>query len=268
MGASCLTPRYDTPTILAKLGLKEYEAKVYSALAALGPASATSIFKASGVPRNKIYEALDALSERGFVDAEPGRPTIYRAKSPVEVVEELRRSYSLLCEEAISKLSKLTDLQGEKDLELTWTVRGQSNVRNKVVEMIDGAKRYVYLNHRSTEFLLPLTDSLLAAGKRGVLIKCTISEWSRPLLEKLGDIVEFWRPLPTSMVSGIIENRQTMIALVIVDDRESFTIHAGGAESDNFGIWLGVPALAAMQKRVVDEILRDSERLLLNGPKG
>jgi sugar-specific transcriptional regulator TrmB len=263
-----LTPRYDTATILAKLGLKEYEAKVYSALVALGPASATSIFRVSGVPRNKIYEALDALSQRGFVDAEPGRPTIYKGKSPVEVVEELRRSYSLLCEEAMSKLSRLSNLHREKDLELTWTVRGQSNVRNKVVEMIDGAKRYVYLNHRIAEFFLSLTDSLVAARKRGVLVKCAIPERSAPLLEKLGDIVEFWRPLPNSMASVIIGMRQTMVGLVIVDDRESFImIQARGAESDNFGIWLGVPPLAVMQKRVVDEILRDSERFLLNDPK-
>jgi hypothetical protein len=41
-----------------------------------------------------------------------------------------------------------------------------------------------------------------------------------------------------------------MVGLVIVDDRESFMMHAGRAESDNFGIWLGVPAVAAMHKRV------------------
>jgi len=250
--------------MLVKLGFREYEAKVYSALAALGPASATTIFSVSGVPRNKVYETLDDLSKRGFVEIEPGRPTIYRAGSPVEVVEELRKSYSLLCDKAIGKLNSLSSLRREKDLELTWTIRGQRNVRNKLVQMIDGARQYVYLYHGTPEFLLSLADSLTAAKKRGVLIKSSMLESSARVLEKLGDIVEFWRPPRASILSGIMKTRQAMERLVIVDDRESFMIQAGRNESDEIGIWLGVPALATMQKRVLDEILRNSERFQLS----
>ena len=54
----------DNLQLLRKLGLTEYESKVYLALATLGPSTVRDVVRESKVPRNKAYEALDNLVKK------------------------------------------------------------------------------------------------------------------------------------------------------------------------------------------------------------
>jgi sugar-specific transcriptional regulator TrmB len=53
---------------LTRLGLTQYQGRVFLILAELGIATAKDVTKQSGVPRPKVYEALDALQEMGLVN--------------------------------------------------------------------------------------------------------------------------------------------------------------------------------------------------------
>ena len=87
---------------LKKIGLTEYEAKAYAALAGLGEATARDIHEASEVPRTRIYDILRELTDKGFVEFIEGSPTYYRAAEPDRVLDRIRDEF----EEAIY----LTDL--------------------------------------------------------------------------------------------------------------------------------------------------------------
>jgi len=50
---------------LKKLGLSEYEAKVYVTLVGLGKATAREN-EASGVPRTRVYDVIEKLAFQGF----------------------------------------------------------------------------------------------------------------------------------------------------------------------------------------------------------
>lgn len=85
--------------LLTKIGFSQYSAKAYIALVQLGRASAPDISTVSGVPKPKIYEALDDLYKKGFVGkVEDSKPTIYFAYSPVEKMNEWLSQFSELGE--------------------------------------------------------------------------------------------------------------------------------------------------------------------------
>lgn len=78
---------------LMLLGLTQYEAQAYIALVVLQRATAAKIAEESKIPRPKVYEALDSLERKGFILSIAGTPVTYIAKSPKEVIANLKRYY-------------------------------------------------------------------------------------------------------------------------------------------------------------------------------
>lgn len=75
---------------LRELGLNAYEARVYVTLLGKDSFSATQIADYSGVPRQRIYDILAALAERGLVINRPGRKgNTYTAVSPRKALRGL-----------------------------------------------------------------------------------------------------------------------------------------------------------------------------------
>jgi len=130
---------------LVKLGFKEYQAKVYRALAALGQASATQVHKASGVPRPRVYDTLDELVKIGAVNFQRSRPIIYKAVDPTAVVERLRKTYLQAGDETIEELGRLSIQQSEKGFERLRVLKGEENIQSKVRQMIEETRKELYL---------------------------------------------------------------------------------------------------------------------------
>jgi sugar-specific transcriptional regulator TrmB len=68
--------------MLRGYGLCGYEAKAYFALLVTGDSKAEQLARKSSVPQSKIYEILESLNDKGFVElVEDERPIVYRAVS-------------------------------------------------------------------------------------------------------------------------------------------------------------------------------------------
>lgn len=76
---------------LVELGLTLNEARAYSALLQLGTATATEIARTAGVPRQKVYETLRALEERGFLRTAAAGVTAHIPVPPTEALGALLR---------------------------------------------------------------------------------------------------------------------------------------------------------------------------------
>jgi sugar-specific transcriptional regulator TrmB len=75
---------------LCAFGLSSYEDRAYRALLGLGPATAHEIAAESGVPKGRIYDALNGLESRDAVRSQTGsRPKRYVAVEPDTVVDRL-----------------------------------------------------------------------------------------------------------------------------------------------------------------------------------
>ena len=92
---------------LTQLGLNVYEAKAYTALLGKESFSATQVADISGVPRQRIYDILSSLVERGLAISRPGRHgTKYAAVSP-------KSALSALLEREQQRLSRLETMTNE-----------------------------------------------------------------------------------------------------------------------------------------------------------
>jgi sugar-specific transcriptional regulator TrmB len=74
---------------LTRLGLTQYESKAYLALIRRGSSTAAEVARIAGVPRQRIYDVLASLVERGFASTRPGRVVNYVASPPEAAIQRL-----------------------------------------------------------------------------------------------------------------------------------------------------------------------------------
>src|SRR5436853_7739155 len=74
---------------LTKLGLTMYEAKAYLALIRRGSSTAAEVARLAGVPRQRIYDVLATLVEKGLALTKPGRVVKYSAAAPELAIERI-----------------------------------------------------------------------------------------------------------------------------------------------------------------------------------
>jgi HTH-type transcriptional regulator, sugar sensing transcriptional regulator len=96
---------------LVRLGLTTYEAKAYLGLITRDSATAAQVARLAGVPRQRIYDVLAALVEKGLAAARPGRVVKYAGVAPDRALERLlsdhRRRISALEHEARETIDAL-----------------------------------------------------------------------------------------------------------------------------------------------------------------
>jgi sugar-specific transcriptional regulator TrmB len=74
---------------LGRLGLTGYEAKAYMALIRRDSFTAAQLARQAGLPRQRIYDVLGRLVERGLAAARPGRVVQFAATPPDVAIETL-----------------------------------------------------------------------------------------------------------------------------------------------------------------------------------
>jgi hypothetical protein len=74
---------------LVALGLTSYEAKVYLALIQRESFAAAEVATVAQVPRQRVYDVLNSLVQRGLARGRPGPVTRYSATAPDAAVERL-----------------------------------------------------------------------------------------------------------------------------------------------------------------------------------
>lgn len=97
---------------LVALGLTRYEATAYLALLRRRRASGAEVARLGSLPRQRVYDVLDALVARGLVTVEPGRPSTYSPVAPQDAVSLLlddhRERLERLEGEAVEAVGRLT----------------------------------------------------------------------------------------------------------------------------------------------------------------
>jgi HTH-type transcriptional regulator, sugar sensing transcriptional regulator len=74
---------------LVRLGLTTYEARAYLALVRREAYTAAQVARQSGVPRQRIYDVLGTLVEKGLASTRPGNVVKYAAIAPDLAIERL-----------------------------------------------------------------------------------------------------------------------------------------------------------------------------------
>jgi len=138
---------------LRQLGLNQYEAKAYYALANFGVHTAGELAERAELPRPRIYDVLTELQTKGFVLIQQGRPVKYAALPIGEAVKTLTKQRQTGLEEELEKIGdigkrlslkiKAQPAPAASADEAIWTLKGREAIYSKISSMIANAKQHV-----------------------------------------------------------------------------------------------------------------------------
>jgi sugar-specific transcriptional regulator TrmB len=231
---------------LKKFGLTDYEAKAYAALASLGISSVTEVSQLCDVPRSNLYAVLEKLSSIGFVEIQKGRPILFKARHPREVLEETEKQKVRELSDARKFLTKelektINKQKTNAEPTLVWGVRGHEAIMTKIGEMIKRAKSEFTLNIPNLEWLETNYILLEEAKKRGVKI--------RIITENKGEISRFQK-------IGIVRTRDKILGIDVLSDEREMLI---GPSPPLVAAWLDNSEMALHVKDFLGLVWKDSK---------
>ncbi len=260
---------------LVQLGLSRNEAKALDALTSIGPAGASDVHRHTGIPRNKAYEALERLANRGMVEVQNGHPTLYRAAGPEAVIGTLVENYGKEAKQALKAMetrqAEPADGRENGASASAWVVRGELGVRRRLAELIYEAKSDIFaIGGYPPKYLLTAKTALKAAAKRGIATRAICM--MRPGVDvqvspEDGAVIEFRtvKAAPTLKLSmepldeKLINTFAGMSgagAMVVIDEEVAFDIVDDGVSAQKTaGIVFQAPGIPRIQKATVERIL-------------
>lgn len=156
---------------LKAAGLSPYQASAYVAVLELQAASATEIAEASDVPKPRIYDVLDGLESRGYIETYEHDSLHARAHSPTAVLNDLRDR----ADRFESAASEVEDRWEQPELEGSGPsiVSRFQTVLDRAESFIEDAEYQIQLSV-TPEHFERLRPKLAAAHERGVSTRISI----------------------------------------------------------------------------------------------
>jgi len=151
---------------LKEIGLNGYEAKVYIALLKKYPATGYEISKIADIPQSRAYDTLKALETAQIVTSSTTKPQTFTPIKPKELTKRYKRKINSTIDFLEKKLPDVKEKYNEPIL----NIPGSAKIIEKSLEIINNAKKEIYLEIWSQDFKF-LERELLKAYNRGLDIK-------------------------------------------------------------------------------------------------
>lgn len=143
---------------LQKFGLNLYEAKAYASLLKIGTANAYKVSKESGIPRARIYDVMETLTNRGLAMMEESSENakIYTPVPSKVFLEKMKKEWENDFEDVTNALSELETEANKQDI-YVFTVKGKENIISYCKQLLKDANQYVMISmwNQMYELLLP-----------------------------------------------------------------------------------------------------------------
>ena len=217
----------DAKKVLHEVGLTEYETRAYLILLGQGVMTASEVSEQGGVPYSKVYETLNSLERKGWVEVERGRPSRYFPKAPSEALEAARlrledmvNGWKGVVMGELQPLYEKRELMEKPDM---WILRGEFSVMAKLQEMLSIVKSELLI--AVPAFAKPFVDaSVSTLGQvrtSGVDVKVMVAgDWNEKELALLGDA----RLRDTLFGGGVIvDGKEALLFLGEADTKRSYS---------------------------------------------
>lgn len=232
---------------LQKLGLTNYGAKTYIVITNFGPVDASSIAKEANIPRTKIYDVLNKLEEEGWVNVEHGRPMLFTARDPRNIIDERRSTLFTEMDSLISEMSMMYDQQIKKEIPKVWLIHGKDNITSKSLDMVSKAKKSVMM---LGDIYFPeeveSLKSIIPKAKRNSISFRIIASGVIKTSEGEIDLIKAFAEVQPEMITS----EKPPIKYVIVDKKELLIIfpkiHEDISDLNKVvALWIPSPAVAS-----------------------
>jgi HTH-type transcriptional regulator, sugar sensing transcriptional regulator len=253
---------------LEGLGLTKTEIRSYAALLEGGTMTPSEVSKAARVPYSKVYQALESLHKKGWVERQRSRPTLYTAKPPESALEELRSQHESATREmekvALAELVSIYEKKGEQERPDIWILRGApeilSRVKNTIVNSRD--ELLIALPVGIAPYADQFTPLLTAVKEKGVKIS---------ILTSLGIPDE---SLAALSASAEVRTRRMMYGGGVIADSKDVVLLLGGGggsgaeASSALAIWADHPGLANFARDYFQFLWTSRETVKERGSSG
>jgi len=142
--------KLDEPEIeeaLQSLGFTKNDSKVLLTLCKYKILSPADIAKHSGVDRARVYDSLNRLIEKGFIQKEPVKRGANYQVIPIErIFKVIREEYKAKIDDTLALEKIISDLEVTKDESepRVWAINSRSKIRKKIKELINSAENRIF----------------------------------------------------------------------------------------------------------------------------
>jgi sugar-specific transcriptional regulator TrmB len=253
---------------LQRLGLTEYESRIYLVLVRSGSVKASELSFFGQVPRTKTYGAIKELERKGLLRILPGKPELYAASSPSEVLMPLVNKLNRDLKDAENvvqaltlayEASKFVKREVPKESSEFWQIDGRQNLFNKLSQILGDAKTVNYCTTAAglIRAYKAHSEMLENVRKRGgtVRVLAPISSENSGVAGELSHVVELKRlekPLGADFVS--VDGRE----LVVVESKPDDLRTDRGSD---MAIWTTNKLLVELHNRLFERVWDSSPTL-------
>ena len=240
-------------TMLRRVGLTDYEADAYLLLMEKGALTAKQISYGAQIPYSKVYQVLNSLEKKGWIEATRKRPSRYFPKSPETALKTAKAAFEnewLQIEKTITdELLPIYEKLKTKEKYDVWILRGTLNIISKFKEMTKKCRHemLIALPFIKEEFLMDFYQLLHSFVGEKVQVRFMmlkgLSEKVYGLLSKIGEV-----KCRTKMFGGGAISDGNEVLLLFSDERGEIS-----------AIWSDHPGLAALAKDYFNYLWKESE---------
>lgn len=164
---------------LRKIGLTDYEARVYETLLVKGDLTGGKVSKYSEVPHGRVYDILQSLLEKGFVSVTLTKPKIFRAQKPELAVpiflnQKIEDLNSLKKEipKKLKKFNKTKDNELSEKIQLLGSKKSTYTTIAKLALEAKKELKHVFTFEKFSDTYLMLLKQIV---KKGIKVKIIAS---------------------------------------------------------------------------------------------
>jgi len=251
---------------LRRLGLTEYESRIYLALIRMGPKRASEVSFFGQVPRTKAYGAIRELVRKGLVQVLPGKPELYTPSSPSEFLMPLvtrLQGEVKDCEGLVQELAVLYESSRyvKRDIPREtsgfWEIEGRQDVTNKLNQMMTEATKSINYSTSASGLIRAYkahSETLERAKGQGVIVRVLtpISSENSSVAQELSEVVDLRRlekPFGVGFVS--VDARELVVTESKPDD---FRTDRGS----DLAIWTTNKLLVELHDQLFDRVWNSS----------
>jgi HTH-type transcriptional regulator, sugar sensing transcriptional regulator len=216
----------DAKKVLHEVGLTEYETRAFLILLERGVMTASEVSEFANVPYSKVYETLNSLERKGWVEVEKGRPSRYFPKAPTEALEAERlrlegmmSGWKRVVMGELQPLYEKRELMEKPDI---WILRGEFSVMAKLQEMLEVVKSelLIAVPPFAKTFVDASVSTLGQVRANGVDVKVMVAgKWTQKELAMIDNV-----RLRDNMFGGgvIVDGKEALLFLGEADKKRSY----------------------------------------------
>lgn len=211
---------------LERLGLSNYEAKVFIALQTLGTGTARDVYRVSEIPRSQVYGAAESLAEQGLIEVQHSTPMQYRPVSLAEAEELLEAQFENERAQAFDYLESVRDHHHEsgEEREDIWSVDGEEHVSDRIEHLFRTAETRIVFGARSVDLVnTALREALSEAIDRGIEVE---------IVSENADVRALFEDAPMAVYASPENLRNKRAARMVVVDDQAVLLSVRGEDDE------------------------------------